>query len=137
MASSTAAPSSVPSVSPSLPSIAPDEEKQHTALTSEITSTHLHHPVRSLTRQSTRVVRAQNYSNKFDEAKQKLNSGERVRLMLRQSDPARVIWDMFITVLLLYIAVMLPYTLGFEDGAETSIDQMLNYFFLIDVALNS
>jgi CRP-like cAMP-binding protein len=45
-------------------------------------------------------------------------------------------WDMFVTVLLVYIAVMLPYTLGFEEGKETIVDQSINYLFLIDVALN-
>jgi CRP-like cAMP-binding protein len=43
---------------------------------------------------------------------------------------------MCITVVLLYIAVTLPYTLGFEDGAETVFDHMLNFIFFVDILLN-
>jgi hypothetical protein len=39
-------------------------------------------------------------------------------------------------VLLGYIAVMLPYALGFEGGRETTVDRILNYIFLLDCALN-
>ena len=36
----------------------------------------------------------------------------------------------------MYIAIMLPYCLGFYDGAETVFDRISNYLFLLDVALN-
>jgi hypothetical protein len=75
--------------------------------------------------------------NKFnDELRKKKDEKKRVRWMLRQSDHARVAWDMFMLVQLLYIAIMLPYCLGFYDGAETVFDRISNYLFLLDVALN-
>jgi hypothetical protein len=43
---------------------------------------------------------------------------------------------MFMTVLLLYIAIMLPYSVGLEKGVETVFDRILNYLFLCDVVLN-
>jgi voltage-gated potassium channel len=74
--------------------------------------------------------------NKFMEKDSRKVARKRVPWMLRQSDPVRVVWDMFIAVLLGYISLMLPYTLGFENGRETVVDQILNYIFLFDVVLN-
>jgi len=57
--------------------------------------------------------------------------------ILRQDSFKRMGWDMFLMLLLFYIAVSLPFTMGF-GATKTSeeIDRTIDYIFLVDVALN-
>lgn len=58
-------------------------------------------------------------------------------LLLRHDKPARMAWDLCMMVLLCYIALTLPFTMGFgtDDTLET-IDRVLDFIFCCDVVLN-
>ena len=58
--------------------------------------------------------------------------------MLSQSDSRRVGWDVFMALLLFYIAVSLPFALAFgaEGPGGPVADEVMNWLFLLDVGLN-
>jgi CRP-like cAMP-binding protein len=57
--------------------------------------------------------------------------------ILRHDHPVRVVWDLLVMVLLLWIAVTMPLTMGFgPDDTIEQIDNILNWFFCVDVVLN-
>lgn len=60
-------------------------------------------------------------------------------LVLRPHGMARRVWDLILFVLLLYIALALPFTLGFNPPHMTTlkrIDDVIDCFFLVDLVLN-
>lgn len=60
------------------------------------------------------------------------------RFVIRPDSPARTVWDLSLMVLLFYIALMLPYTMGFDQNNSTleNIARGIDGFFLVDVVLN-
>lgn len=58
-------------------------------------------------------------------------------LILRHDSPYRMGWDLVMMVLLVYVSLTLPYTLGFGDSEILEvIDRIFDMLFCIDVVLN-
>jgi CRP-like cAMP-binding protein len=59
--------------------------------------------------------------------------------VLRPDSPFRMTWDFIIMFLLFYIALVLPYNLGFQRNkskAAEAVDLIIDMFFVVDVILN-
>jgi CRP-like cAMP-binding protein len=58
--------------------------------------------------------------------------------IMRPDSTIRMTWDMTIMSLLFYIALVLPYSLGFAQSSNTlaDIDRVIDVFFMFDVVLN-
>lgn len=65
---------------------------------------------------------------------------KRPRFMLRQRDPPRVAWDLFMALVLAYVSIMVPYAMGFQDGkpegAVKAIEDSLDWVFAMDILIN-
>jgi CRP-like cAMP-binding protein len=59
-------------------------------------------------------------------------------LIMRPDSPARMAWDLTLMVLLFYIALSLPYALGFAQDSTTlrTIDEVIDVIFMVDIVLN-
>jgi hypothetical protein len=61
------------------------------------------------------------------------------RFMLRQKSSARVVWDGLLLLLLIYIAIMVPFVMGFEPEETpflAGMEHIINSVFIVDIVLN-
>lgn len=59
--------------------------------------------------------------------------------ILRPDSELRMVWDILLMLLLFYIALMLPYLLGFEVQNKHTfdmVDQIIDCFFMLDILFN-
>jgi len=61
------------------------------------------------------------------------------RYMLNPHSPRRAVWNVITMILLVYIAILLPYRLSFEDeatGFMEYFEMFIDLFFILDIAVN-
>jgi len=67
-------------------------------------------------------------------------NAKQYRYMLRQTSVFRMAWDLLVVILLFYISISVPYTIGFAQGGNkepfASIDSVVDALFIFDLLLN-
>lgn len=61
----------------------------------------------------------------------------KVWFLIRHDSPGRMLWDSFMMMLLFWVVLSLPFTMGFgQTDTLTDVDRVCDVFFLLDVVLN-
>mmetsp|Transcript_141720 Transcript_141720/g.261012 ORF Transcript_141720/g.261012 Transcript_141720/m.261012 type:complete len:601 (-) Transcript_141720:39-1841(-) len=67
----------------------------------------------------------------------KKKNGKKTCLILRHDSIYRMIWDLLLCILLFYVSISVPFSLGFKAGdALANIDLVTDLFFCCDVVFN-